>query len=912
MSGQGAWVKPIGSLAQTVEAIKIHAPYLTRLLDRETLTESDITQPYLTGLLQTCLQAPQPDLIAGDTPTLMRTLREDKARLHLALALSDLSGELSQGEVTEWLSRFADRYCEAALSHALQKSGCGPDGLTLFALGKMGAFELNYSSDIDMAAFYDGEAFDGGDRDAAEAASRAVREAMRILSERTPEGYVFRTDLRLRPDPSSTPLAVSTRRAELYYESVGQNWERMVWIKGRPSAGDMALGNAFLKTLEPFVWRRHLDYWALADVQAIKLMINAKAGERELADPSADLKLGPGGIREIEFFVQTQQVILGGRNPSLRVRGTLEGLEALVALGVVEKAVADDLANAYDILRNVEHRIQMLDDQQTHSLPSFDNRRAAVAALCGYSELAAFDAAILETRRLVHRHYNALFADEARKRQAAVEGNLVFTGVDDDPGTVETITGLGFSNASHVIETVRNWHRGHTPATRTTRGRELLTALLPDLLATMGRTGGADEAFRRFSRFFEGLRSGVQTLSMLVAQPDLMEDLVTTLALAPRIGGELSRRPGLLEALLSVSDRKEAPVLTEDTDFETAMELVRRWHGERAFIIGHRLLHGKLAARDAASEYSDLADMTVRLMAGAAECETIRRYGPAPGKWIVAGLGKFGGQEMTAGSDLDLLVIYDASEPDEAQTWFTRFTQRLITALSAETGEGALYEVDMRLRPSGRAGPVATSLTSFNRYHGESAWTWEHMALTRLRAVAGDTALGQQVEADAARHIVLGGEAEARTTDILDMRNRLYREKPAQGDWDLKMRAGGLIDIEFIIQHALLTSGVEIGLPLSLSSALETLSDTPAMTSADALCLCQAHGFLSALQQVQRVAVGAKLEAETLSEGLKDRLCRATGCENFSLLKQRLEGHLETVSALFCKKVGVPAPESTL
>ncbi|MEM9053811.1 MAG: bifunctional [glutamine synthetase] adenylyltransferase/[glutamine synthetase]-adenylyl-L-tyrosine phosphorylase, partial [Pseudomonadota bacterium] len=895
MSVQGGLISPVGDFDQVIEAIKLHAPYLARLIETEAHLPDQISAAYLNGVLQACLEPSPPEQTEGDTPALMSVLRQDKARLHLALAMLDLAGHKSQAEITENLSRFADRCCESALAHALQKSGCGPKAMTLFALGKMGAFELNYSSDIDMAAFYDAEAFDGGDRDGADAASRAVREAMRILSERTPEGYVFRTDLRLRPDPSSTPLAVSTRRAELYYESVGQNWERMVWIKGRPSAGDMALGSSFLKTLEPFVWRRHLDYWALADVQAIKSMINAKAGERELADPSADLKLGPGGIREIEFFVQTQQIILGGRNPSLRVRGTLEGLEVLVALGVVEKAVADDLSLAYDMLRNVEHRIQMLDDQQTHSLPAFENRRAAVAALSGYGDLASFDAAILETRRLVHRHYNALFADEARKRQAAVDGNLVFTGVDDDPGTVETLTGLGFSDPALVIEAIRNWHRGRTPATRTTRGRELLTALLPDLLAAMGKTGGADEAFRRFSRFFEGLRSGVQTLSMLVAEPDMMEDLVTTLALAPRIGGELSRRPGLLEALLSVSDRKTEPELSNEADFETAMELVRRWHGERAFITGHRLLHGKLAARDAAAEYSDLADTTVRLMAGAAERETVRRYGPALGQWIVAGLGKFGGQEMTAGSDLDLLVIYEAEDPAEAQTWFTRFTQRLITALSAETGEGALYEVDMRLRPSGRAGPVATSLVSFNRYHSESAWTWEHMALTRLRSVAGDTALGRQVEADAARHIVSGGDPEARTTDILDMRNRLFREKPPQGDWDLKMRAGGLVDIEFIIQHALLTGGQKICLPLSLSSALEALAHTPAMTSADTQCLLEAHGFLSALQQVQRVAVGAKLDDETLSDGLKDRLCRATGCEDFSVLKQRLERHLEVV-----------------
>ncbi|MEL7232541.1 MAG: DUF294 nucleotidyltransferase-like domain-containing protein, partial [Pseudomonadota bacterium] len=485
--------------------------------------------------------------------------------------------------------------------------------------------------------------------------------------------------------------------------------------------------------------------------------------------------------------------------------------------------------------------------------------------------------------------------------------NLVFTGVDDDPGTVETLSNLGFSEPDRVIESIRLWHRGRTPATRTARGRELLTALLPDLLTAMGKTGQPDEAFKRFSRFFEGLRSGVQTLSMLLAEPELMEDLVTTLALAPRIGGELSRRPGLLEALLSVTDRKDAPNLTPETDFETAMNLVRRWHGEHAFIIGHRLLHGKIAARDAAAAWSALADETVSLMASVAERETIRRYGDPPGPWCVAGLGKFGGQEMTAGSDLDLLVLYDAEDALEAQTWLTRFTQRLITALSAETGEGALYEVDMRLRPSGRAGPVATSLSAFNRYHTESAWTWEHMALTRLRVVTGDNDLGRQVETHATRHIIESGEANTRTKDILDMRARLRRDKPASGEWDLKMRPGGLVDIEFIVQHGLLTTGTPIALPLSVEDAIETLHTSGALNADQASLLLNARTFLSALQQVQRVAIGTKMDAETLSDVLIDRLCRATGCKNFSDLKQTLERYCSAVSALFSEKVG-PLP----
>jgi glutamate-ammonia-ligase adenylyltransferase len=886
------------------EAVAIaakHAPYLAKLQS----FEFDLADP---AALLASAHALCSEVAAGASDP-MPHLRQAKQRAHLAIAAADLSGQASLEETTFEITRFADAALSAALSAALAERSLSGDGLFVTALGKMGAHELNYSSDIDVAAFFDPDVFQSGDYELADAAARVIRKMTSLLQDRTRDGYVFRTDLRLRPDPSSTPVAVSTRRAELYYESIGQNWERMVWIKGRCAAGDADAAARFLEALRPFVWRRHLDYWAIADVHAIKNMINAKVGDKSLEDVSADLKLGPGGIREIEFFVQTQQIILGGRHESLRVRGTQEGLRELVALGAVEPDVADQLTEAYRALRMVEHRIQMLDDAQTHSLPSFENKRASVAALCGYSDLAQFDTDLINLRKGVHQRYRELFAEEARKRDQAVQGNLVFTGVDDDPQTVETLTSLGFKNPSLVIERIREWHRGKTPATRSTRGRELLTAFLPDLLAAMGATGEADEAFRRFGRFFEGLRSGVQTLAMLVAEETLTDDLVTTLAIAPRIANILAKRPGLLEALISDVDRKPAPEFEAETDFETKLDMVRRWQGERAFLIGHHLLHGSLAARDAAEHWSDLADTCVRSMAAAAEAETVRKFGPAPGTWNVIGLGKLGGREMTAGSDLDLVVIYDPKESSDAQTWFTRFTQRLISALSAETGEGALYEVDMRLRPSGGAGPVATSISSFERYQKENAWTWEHMALTRLRPIAGDMALGAQVSAIAEREINVG-DASERSADILDMRKRLLREKASKGIWDLKMRRGGLLDLEFITQHAILTTDTHQPLSPSLTDAHRSLLETGVWSDAFHQEMSDAFVFLQALQQVQRMANEEIATGNELSQALKNRLCRATACADYAELTTKLERVCERVEAAFCNKIGDTATES--
>lgn len=886
------------------EAIAIaadHAPYLAKLF----ALGADVSRPddMLERAHAICTA------VSDGSEDANKGLRRAKQLAHLAIAAKDLSGQAELAETTRAITGFADAALQAALDAAISKRELSADGLFVVALGKMGAFELNYSSDIDVAAFFDPDVFQGGAMDAGEAAARTLQQVTRTLSDRTPEGYVFRTDLRLRPDPSSTPVAVSTRRAELYYESVGQNWERMVWIKARHSAGDAGATARFLKTMEPFVWRRHLDYWAISDVHSIKDMINAKAGDKTLHDVAADLKLGPGGIREVEFFVQTQQIILGGRNPALRVRGTRQGLAQLVALGVVDADAADELASAYDTLRMVEHRVQMLNDEQTHTLPAFETKRANVAALCGYSELDKFDADLIGVRKQVHEHYRALFADELRKRERAVDGNLVFTGVDDDPATVKTLEDMGFRSASQVIDRVRQWHRGRTPATRSLRGRELLTAILPELLAAMGATGEADEAFRRFSRFFEGLRSGVQVLAMLVAETDLMHDLVTTLAIAPRIADILARRPGLLEALISAADRKTQPEFSDQMDFETKMDAVRRWQGEQAFLIGHQLLHGRIKARDAAAAWTELADTCVTLMASAAETETIRRFGPAPGTWSIIGLGKLGGREMTAESDLDLIVIYDADGADDAQSWFTRFTQRLITALSAETAEGRLYETDMRLRPSGRSGPVATSLSSFESYHESNAWTWEHMALTRLRPVIGDDALGAKVQSIAER-IINSDRYDTRTVDILDMRRRLYREKPPQSDWDLKTRRGGLLDLEFVTQHAILTAKSEQKIRPELTAAQAQLLATQEWTPNFHEKLAQAFSFLQALQQVQRMAQETVTGDADLSSALKDRLCRATNSANFEVLSQQLEQTCERVAEAFCKKIGDPTTDS--
>jgi glutamate-ammonia-ligase adenylyltransferase len=444
------------------------------------------------------------------------------------------------------------------------------------------------------------------------------------------------------------------------------------------------------------------------------------------------------------------------------------------------------------------------------------------------------------------------------------------------------------------------------PATRTARGRELLTAILPRLLEDMGKTGEADEAFRWFSRFFSGLSSGVQTLAMLLAEPDLLDDLVATLALAPRLAEILSRRPDLLESLVS-GQAPVRPELGPDTSFDTALDAWRRYHRDQHFLTGHRLLHGLIPARDAAEYWTALADDTITEMAAAAKWETERRNGPQPGEWAVFAMGKLGGKELTAGSDLDILVIYDA-DPMEAQTWYTRFTQRLITALSAPTAEGALYEVDMRLRPSGRAGPVAVSLPAFTSYQNKDAWTWEHMALTRLRPVTGDTALGSKVMEIAIDAITSRAQANAASipADITDMRQRLYREKPGKGLWDLKTAEGGLIDVEFMVQQDMLLSGRPDAIWASTRDAIAYAS----FNVEERLVLNEGLGLLQALQQVQRIAIGTETRSDAMPAGLRDRLCRAVEADTFRDLEIELSSTKSRLHQMAVEKLHLDATES--
>jgi glutamate-ammonia-ligase adenylyltransferase len=906
---EGGWTPVLERSWAALAPVFSASPYLAGLARRWPVMLREVLETEPDARLDDLLERTR--ALTGRPDDIRAPLRRLKAELHLMTALADLGGVWDLDAVTGALSRFADAAVRVALvsvageqrergkliSSPDDPAGPAP-GLFGLAMGKHGANELNYSSDIDLSLFYDPDRLIPALAEGVEPQrflDRLAQAWAGLLSERTADGYVFRVDLRLRPDPSSTPPVVAAPMALAYYESVGQNWERAAFIKARPVAGDMAAAEDFLKALVPYVWRRTLDYKAVLDVQSIKRQIHVHKTGEGLAAAGANLKLGRGGIREIEFFAQTQQLILGGRDPSLRSNRTLQALAALVVAGHVSSETASALTDAYRRLRALEHRVQMLDDEQTHTLPVDPVRRAAVAALAGEGDLAAFDAGIETLLTVVNARYGELFEDE--EDLSSPYGSLVFTGVENDPETLLTLGRMGFAEPATVADTIRSWHHGRIPATRTAQGRELFTRLAPKLLTAVADTGAADAAFRRFAVFFSGLSAGVQVQALFLNQPNLFELVVRVMAFAPRLARMLGRRPAALDGMLDArfirdldQDSGIIAELAADAasagDFEGAMDAVRRIHREQVFRIGMQTITGLAEPEAVGRAYADLADAVICALAPAALGDVERQGGAIAGSVAVVALGKTGSREMTAGSDLDLITLYDA--PPEAmsagkgwspEVFYVRFTQRLIAALSAHTAEGGLYEVDMRLRPTGSKGPVAVRLSSFDHYYAVEADTWEFMALTRARLVwTSDAAFGAAVETSIEQALRRPRPEADLAGDIRRMRELMARERGPWGFWDLKLSRGGQIDAEFLAQFRQLQAAVSGG-ALTVST-LEALADDP--EAAEAWRLQQG------LRQLLACASDEDIDPEGEPEEFRQRLAAAVDCMDFETLKVRL------------------------
>lgn len=874
--------------------------------------------PYMRGLmlreadwLREAVESPEAALQATLTfaqglaaEALPNALRVAKRRVAVLAALCDLGGVWPLEQVTGALTRLADTAVHLSLTTLVAEEirrgklpGAKPDdaatagGMVALAMGKMGAGELNYSSDIDLICLFDETRYPGDEQEARASFIKVTRRMAAILSDVT-DGYVFRTDLRLRPDASVTPVCLSMAAAEAYYEAEGRTWERAAYIKARPCGGDLAAGNRFLKTLTPFVWRKHLDFVAIQDAHDMRLRIREHRGlNGRLTVEGHNMKLGQGGIREIEFFTQTRQLIAGGRDPDLRDRSTVGALAALAGKSWIPQEVAAELTALYRAHREVEHRLQMVNDAQTHSMPTGAEGVARIAAFSGQTE-ADFRRDLL---------------DRLHRTDALTEGFFA-------PGEAEPAPDL--SDTARAI--TKAWES--YPALRSDRAQAIFRRLRPRMLRELARTAHPDEALVALDGFLAGLPSGVQIFSLFEANPTLIELIVDIAGSAPELARYLSRNAAVLDGVIGGSFWGDWPGrgplaaelrarLAPAADYEARLDMARRWMKEWHFRIGVHHLRGLIDGFEAAKQYADLAEAVLVVIWDEVTADFARKHGAMPGRGaVVIGMGSLGAARLNAGSDLDLIVIYDdqgvegsdGPRPLATRPYYARLTQGLVTALTAQMPEGRLYAVDMRLRPSGRAGPVATSLHSFSTYQETEAWTWEHLALTRARVLAGEPTLAGEVEAFRRTLLPAKGQGATVRHDVAEMRARLQAAKPAQGVWDAKNGAGRIMDIELAAQTLALLSGSPArGVERQIAAGAGAH-----LPDSDAQALLSAYRLQWRLHAGARLLSDAALDWESLGSGAQAFLLRETGAADAGALAADLARAQAAAAGIVARLVG--------
>ena len=834
-----------GDWTHALARARAHAPFLERGLARLPELEALLSAGDGEGALAWAKTA------GHVAPSVGSALRREKLALAVALAVGDLAGAFPLLRVTGELSAFADRALDAAIAEAIQRRmpDAQPAGFLALALGKHGAQELNYSSDIDPILLYDPALLPRRERDEpGEAAQRVARSLMELMSHIDHEGYVFRVDLRLRPASEVSPLAIPIGAALTHYESSALAWERAAFIRARACAGDIAAGENFLAAIRPFVWRKSLDFGAIAEVGRLSGRIRANHHGPTAPGPGFDLKKGRGGIREVEFFAQIHQLIHGGRNPALRLRGTRASLDALAEAGIIDRDDAVLLGQSYDRLRVIEHRLQMVADQQTHSLPTDQAALDNVAQLDGLADGNALVAELAGITEAVGQRYDKLVAEHAGE-QTSVAVSAPRSGA----ALAAEIARLGFQEPDALADRIEGWRSGKLRVLRSEAARAAFDAVQPRLLAAFAAAPEPLHALLRWEQLLTNLPSAVNLFRLLEARPGLADLVARILCLAPPLADALARRADLLDPLIdasafdlpgSVTDLAEMMARGEaDDDYEALLGRVRRKVGEIRFALGVQLIEGTRDPMEIGQALSRVAQAAIQVLTRAATAEFERIHGKVPGgELVIVGYGRLGGGVLTHASDLDMVFLFTGDHAAEsaggrplgATLYFNRLAQRVIAALSVPTAEGALYEVDTRLRPSGAQGPISVSLGAFDRYQHESAWTWEHMALARARVLYGSKAARDRLDGIIHGVLEIARDPVKLRADVLEMRATMAQHKPAKGPLDVKLARGGLVDAEFIVHYLQLRDHIalEPSIPVALAALVKAGKLNPAILEA--------------------------------------------------------------------------------
>src|SRR5438477_2613645 len=911
------------------------SPYLFDLMRADAarlirLLECD-PQAHLAALLENTSREVS---AASSESELMHLLRRLKSEAALLIALCDIGGVWPVMRVTAALTDLAVASVQATLRYLLRQetvrgrsSPPNPErpeensGLFVLAMGKMGAGELNYSSDIDLIVFFDPAATSlVADIEPQPFFVRVTQGMARLLQQRSGDGYVFRVDLRLRPDPASTQVAISTEAALHYYEREGRTWERAAMIKAMPCAGDTRAGEALVADIAPFVWRKHLDFAALADVHDMKRQMQIYRGQSEISVEGHNVKVGRGGIREIEFFAQTQQLIAGGRHPELRVRPTLQALNVLATSNWITYEARDQLTVAYEFLRRVEHRLQMIADEQTHSLPDNAEAVECFANFFGYESRDAFARDLIGHLNIVQGHYSRLFEGDPTGTEKLPD--VDYGAGAEDQRLLDHLLSLGFKKPVMVANTVQQWMAGDYRALRVESTRNAFVEFVPGLIDGLADAEEPDDAVTAFDRFLQALQRGGRLISLLSQNHDLVALVALILGAAPRLGDMLARQPQIMDGLIdprffgAMPDQKElsarlAATLKDADSYEDFLDRLRLFGQESLFLIGTRILSGTVSAQQAGTAFADVAEGMVHTVHGLVTGRFAAQYGHIRGQQTaILAMGRLGSREMAAASDLDLILLYDfnAEYPDSNGTpslhgaqYFARLTQRLISAFTTRTNYGVLYEIDMRLRPSGRAGPVASHIQSFAEYQEREAWTWEHMALTRARVISASPEFRARIESVIRDVLIRPRDRAATANDVADMRRAVAPAKGEEDLWDLKYAAGGLIDIDFIAQHLQLVYAADKPDILSVSTleVLDHAAKLGVLDQSEGEVLWSAARLCHGLRQILRLCVSDRFKPETAGEDLLQVMARAGDAPDFSALQARVKETQAEVRRVF-------------
>lgn len=922
-----------------------NSPFLSRLVFRDPRFLAELLQQgpeqSLAAISRALRELAQADASQDELGRRLRVLRGQAA---LTIAVADITGYWQLPRVLRALSEFAQDVLQCVVDALLRthagtgeviladparpSHGCG---YVIIAMGKLGSRELNYSSDIDLIVLYDAERCPyAGKRDVQDFQVRFTRTLVRLLQDFTEDGYVFRVDLRLRPDPSSTPIALPAAAAETYYESAGKGWERSAMIKARPVAGDIGLGEQFLKNISPFVWRKNLDYAAIRDVQDMIGLIRAHHGHGEIQIAGHNIKQGLGGIREIEFFAQTHQLISGGRDRQLREPSALGMIGILEEKGLLDAHAASLLRDSYVFLRMLEHRLQMTHDEQTQTLPKNGIELARLGNFMGYPDVEAFT-------REVRRHLENVAGQFQKLMESGGAGAPVEQKAAPPAPSEEFLHGLGFADSSRAFNITETWRSFRYRAMRTPRAQELLSQLIPEILNALAATSDPDGALLRFDEFLAALPAGVQIFSLFNAHPWLLQLLAEIMGMAPGLAQILGRRPALLDAVFSPGFLEDFPgagqlagdleyALEAAQDFQDVLDITRRWVNERKFQAGVQMLRHLMDGAAAGKALSLIATALLRALLPRVEEEFALKHGRIPdAAMAVIAMGKLGGEELTFTSDLDLVFIYpdtqelsDGKTPLGAAQYFARLSQRFINALTALTPEGQLYEVDMRLRPSGGKGPIAVSLEAFRRYHQEQAQTWEHMAWTRARILAGPEKLTRDIERILRGFLCRKRETAGLARDVAVMRGKVEQEFHSANIWDFKYVRGGMMDAEFTAQFLMLNHAAEFEdvLQTSTIAGLERLRSHQLLSESGAADLAAPLSLLRDLQQITRLCLDEPCAVPAAPHAFLTMLAALFNAEDFSALEHKVKDAERIIFGVYkdavLKQAGLQAePEST-